>query len=210
MSRKETTLRLRRAAAYYFIDKNFSVYDEVGLKSGRAYSKLRADVLAFSLKGEIVIIEVKSCWQDWASDTKWESYLDFCNKMYFIIDQQFLDSDRGQHVLQKLKSSGIGLLVVSDLGNVRVVSNAKRRKVSGAIRRWIITKLAWRGGYCKASADRSMRFSCSKAHVLDKKISLIEFLGLCKADKALYLSKFPACGFKKYLNYPVLNTDKHL
>lgn len=207
--RKNATLRLRRAATYYFVDKKLSVYDEVGLKSGRAYAKLRADILAFSTKGEIIITEVKSSWQDYVSDTKWHTYLPFCNKMYFIIEESLFESDKGKRIKEKVKEHGVGLMVVNEHGSVRVVQNAKKRKVEGKVRRWLITKLAWRGGFSKASTDRSMRFDCSLTPMQSNNLSLIQFLGLCKADRSDYLSRFKTCGYKRYLNYPLLNADSY-
>ncbi|MEZ5938728.1 MAG: MmcB family DNA repair protein [Hyphomonadaceae bacterium] len=51
---------------------------EVTLANGR-----RADVMAVSAKGEVVIIEVKSGLQDFASDQKWPEYGPFCDRFYF-------------------------------------------------------------------------------------------------------------------------------
>lgn len=209
MSRKNVTLRLRRAATYYFVDKNFAVYDEVGLKSSKRYSKLRADILAVDTKGYINIVEIKSCWNDYISDTKWKSYLPFCNKLYFLITSDLFDSKHGQYIKESLKEHGVGLMVISAEGSVRVVSNASKRKVAGSVRRWLITKLAWRGGFSKATIDRSMRFDVSDKPTEQMKLSLIQFLGLCKADRSCYISTNKNCGYKKYLNYPMLNTDPH-
>lgn len=202
MDRKSETLRIKHAATYYLTDKNFSVYDEVGLKSDSRYSRLRADLLGITVSGEIVIVEVKSCWQDFTSDNKWEKYLAFCNKMYFAISADLYNSKHSEHIIKRLKEFGIGLLVVSDLGSVSVKSNCKRRKVLGKTRRWLITKLAWRGGFCKATADRSMRFNTSFNPTT---INLLEFLTTSKADRQKYLAAYPNCGYKKYINYPILD-----
>lgn len=204
MNRRSETLRIKHAATYYLTDKNYSVYDEVGLKSDRRYSKLRADLVGITIAGQIVIVEVKSCWQDFTTDTKWENYLAFCNKMYFAISSQLYESKHGEHITKRLKEHGIGLLVVSDLGKVSVKSNCKHRKVLGKARRWLITKLAWRGGFCKATADRSMRFTTS---VYGVAINLLEFLTLSKSDRQMYVADHPTCGYKKYMNYPLLNPD---
>lgn len=209
MSRKETTLRLRRVATYYFVDKGFSVYDEVGLKASKHRSNLRADILAFNMKGDLIITEIKSSWRDFVSDTKWESYLDYCNKMYFLITLELFESKQGEHIKKRAKEHGAGILVVDLNGSVRAAVNAKRRKVPGKTRRWLLTKLAWRGGFSKATTDRSMRFDCSAHPKPMQDLSLIQFLGLCKADRSTYLSKNPRCGYKRYLAYPLLNTDKY-
>lgn len=207
MTRKETTLRLKRAATYYFVDKGHSVYDEVGLKSGQEWSRFRADILALTMKREVVIVEVKSGWQDFIKDIKWTEYLQFCNKMYFIIEESFHATEKGKFVESKVREQGVGLMVVSVSGKVRVVANAKRRDMVGETKKWIYTKLAWRGGFSKATVDRSMRFDCGVNPGEWNDLSLIQFLGLSKADRNTYISKRPKCGYKKYVNYPNLNTD---
>lgn len=208
MTRKATTLRLKRAATYYFVDKGHSVYDEVGLKSGQEWSRFRADILALTMKREVVIVEVKSGWQDFIKDVKWTEYLQFCNKMYFIIEESFYNTEKGKFVEAKVREQGVGLMVLAAVGNkVRVVVNAKRRDMLGETKKWIYTKLAWRGGFSKATMDRSMRFDCGENPGECRDVSLIQFLGFSKADRSSYLSRYPKCGFKKYLNYPNLNTD---
>lgn len=204
MNRKSETLRIRKAATYYLTDKNYSIYDEVGLKSSSKSSKLRADLLGVTMAGQIILIEVKSCWQDFTSDTKWEQYLKFCNKMYFAIADSLYESKHGEYIKKRLKEFGVGLLVVFADGTIKVMSNAKHKKLEGKTRRWIITKLAWRGGFCKATSDRSMRFS-TKA-VTDT-VNLLEFLTMSKVDRSSYISKYPNCGYKKYVNYPNLSPD---
>src|SRR5262249_60961920 len=57
---------------------------EVTLANGR-----RADVMAVGPKGEIVIVEVKSCLQDFATDQKWPEYAPYCDRFYFAVDCDF-------------------------------------------------------------------------------------------------------------------------
>ncbi len=49
----------------------------------------RVDVIGISGKGEIVIIEVKSCLNDYATDQKWPEYREFCDRFYFAVDCDF-------------------------------------------------------------------------------------------------------------------------
>lgn len=205
--RAETTLNLKRAASYYFINKGYAVHDEIGLKSGKAYSKFRADILALNTKGEIIIAEIKSSWQDFISDTKWHRYTEFCDKMYFVITEDLADSDKGSYIVERAKEHGVGVLVLFE-SSIRAIKNAKKlTKLKGEQRHWLITKLAWRGGYSKASTDKSMRFDVTDRRIDRREISLLQFIGLCKADRSIYLKKHPRCGFKKYLNYPVTSTS---
>jgi hypothetical protein len=205
--RKDTTLNLKRAASYYFIGKGFAVHDEIGLKSSGAYSKLRADILAVNMKGLIVIAEIKSSWQDFISDTKWHKYVAFCDKMYFVITEELNDSKHGKYIRERAAEHGVGILSLSG-SSVRVVKNARKQAgVSGEHRHWLMTKLAWRGGFSKASTDRTMRFDVTDRRLADKKLSILQFIGMCKSDRAGYLRKNPRCGYKKYLNYPPINTE---
>jgi hypothetical protein len=206
MTRKNDTLRLKRAATYYLVDKLYSVYDEVGLKSDNKYSKLRADILGLTVRGQTVIVEIKSCWADFTSDTKWESYLPFANKMYFAISIELFESKHGAYIKDRLKAHGVGLMVVTEGGNVIVKQNAKHRKVKGDLKRWIITKMAWRGGFCKATADRSMRFNLRSVQTPHREVNLLEFLTMPKSERTIYFAANPRCGFKKYINYPLLDS----
>ena len=57
---------------------------EVPLANGR-----RADVMALSPSGEIWIVETKSCLADFACDEKWPDYLEFCERFFFAVTEDF-------------------------------------------------------------------------------------------------------------------------
>jgi hypothetical protein len=61
-----------------------SVVTELSLANGR-----RADVVALSGGGDIVIVEIKSCLLDYQTDGKWRDYLEFCDRLYFAINADF-------------------------------------------------------------------------------------------------------------------------
>ena len=50
---------------------------------------LRVDVMALGPKGEIWVIECKSSRADFASDSKWEGYLDWCDRYFWAVDADF-------------------------------------------------------------------------------------------------------------------------
>lgn len=62
----------------------FATLTEMTLANGR-----RADVIGVSGKGEIVIVEVKSCLNDFAVDQKWPEYRDYCDRFFFAVDVDF-------------------------------------------------------------------------------------------------------------------------
>lgn len=92
--KREWVLFMSQMLGAYYSAKNYAVCREVGmphyLDNGAKFGTLgRADFVAVSssLK-EIVIVETKSCWADFASDAKWQGYLAACNKFYFAADEQ--------------------------------------------------------------------------------------------------------------------------
>ena len=61
-----------------------SVVTELPLANGR-----RADVVALSGGGDVLIVEIKSCLLDYRSDGKWHDYLPFCDRLYFAVTADF-------------------------------------------------------------------------------------------------------------------------
>lgn len=57
---------------------------EVRLKNGR-----RADVMSLAKDGEVWIVEVKSSVADYRSDSKWQDYLEFCDRYFFAVPLDF-------------------------------------------------------------------------------------------------------------------------
>lgn len=52
---------------------------------------LRVDLIALGPKGEVWIVECKSCRADFRSDRKWEGYLEWCDRFFWAVDQDFPD-----------------------------------------------------------------------------------------------------------------------
>lgn len=148
-SRQQIAKQIYQEVTKYLSSKGYSCHHEVGLNK---WGKLRADVLAFNYKQEVIIVEVKSCWQDYKSDSKFLEYLDFCHKLYFAVSQDF---PLKPEFLALLKQHKIGLLVV-DLTSPKLKlfhshstsceANAGRRLVQPEISSKIILRLAYRNG----------------------------------------------------------------
>lgn len=83
-SRPETTLQVTRGAARLMVALGYAPLLEVGLPNGR-----RADIMALGPRGEIAIVEVKSCWEDYRVDAKWPEYAPFCDAFYFAAPPEF-------------------------------------------------------------------------------------------------------------------------
>ena len=168
LGRSEVTARLGAAFEGFYRRKNYSMYEEIGVRAG---GSLRADVLAFSMKREVVIAEVKSCWADFNSDNKWRGYLDYCNKLYFVVTTELWES-HGDQIRERIKGSGAGVYAIDleqswkslsanrvRILGVRVVANAKSTPIEPSNLDWLITKLAWSGGFHRVHSRSRRRKS---------------------------------------------------
>ncbi len=102
LTRPHITSAVTRGAARLLIDLGFAPLLEVGLPNGR-----RADLMALSPKGRIVICEVKSGLEDYRTDRKWGEYLPFCDAFFFAVAPEFP---------QAILPEGPGLIVADGFG----------------------------------------------------------------------------------------------
>ena len=49
----------------------------------------RADVFAVTRTGGIIVVEIKSCLNDFRTDQKWTGYRDYCDELYFAVKTDF-------------------------------------------------------------------------------------------------------------------------
>ena len=80
----EAAAALQRGVCRTLRAHGLSVVTELPLSNGR-----RADVVALSPAGDIMIIEIKSCLIDYKTDAKWHDYLDYCDRLYFAVATDF-------------------------------------------------------------------------------------------------------------------------
>ena len=158
MNRKEVTKVLTEAASHYFITKMFSVFYEfgVGYRGQR-----RLDLLCLNPKMDFIGVEVKSCKLDYTTDSKWLEYLPFTNKLYLMIPPSLMASDFYQQILADTKPHGIGIMSLTEYGNVYVVQNAKYREIDDLVCGRLLMKMAWRGGQSRRNTritNRRPRF----------------------------------------------------
>ena len=64
-------------------------YGDVSLAEFTLSSGRRVDLIALDGKGRVTIVEIKSSLEDFRSDSKWESYLEFCDFFYFAVATDF-------------------------------------------------------------------------------------------------------------------------
>ena len=113
---------------------------EMRLANGR-----RSDIMAIGEKGELWIIEVKSCRADFESDGKWHEYRPFCDKFFFAVNEAFptelLPLDAG--------------LIISDQFGGALVRGAAEHKLAPARRKALTLKFA------RAAAQRYTQVQAS-------------------------------------------------
>ncbi|MEQ1781007.1 MAG: MmcB family DNA repair protein [Hyphomonadaceae bacterium] len=109
-----------RGVQRMFAELGLASLTEVTLANGR-----RADVMAVGAKGEIAIVEVKSCLADFQTDQKWPEYAPYCDRFYFAVDCDFPKERIPEHA---------GLMVCDGFGGAVLrecqpeLLNAARRK----------------------------------------------------------------------------------
>jgi len=99
---------------------------EVPLPNGR-----RADIMALSGKGEIVIVEIKVSRADLLGDGKWPDYLPYCDRFYWAVPPGFdlAPFDRETHGPE---TAG---LIVADRYDAAILREAPLRPLVGARRK---------------------------------------------------------------------------
>jgi hypothetical protein len=84
VTRPETTAAVTRGAARLLTALGYAPLTEVTLPNGR-----RADLMALGPKGELFIVEVKSCVDDFRIDQKWHEYGPYCDAFAFAVSPEF-------------------------------------------------------------------------------------------------------------------------
>ena len=110
-------------------DRRNGVLREFKLKTRR-----RADLIALSRNGQISIVEIKSSPQDFLSDRKWTEYLQWADKYYFGVGEDFpLD------ILPKEDHCGI---IITDGFDCHEVQSAPLKKLNGLRRNKLVQEMA--------------------------------------------------------------------
>ncbi|MBU1175307.1 MAG: MmcB family DNA repair protein [Alphaproteobacteria bacterium] len=105
---------------------DLSCFAEVPLANGR-----RADILGVGPKGEIWIVEIKSCLADLRVDAKWQFYRDFCDRFFFAkppeLDAAIFPESEG--------------LIVADGHGADIIRQAANDPLAGARRKALMLRL---------------------------------------------------------------------
>ena len=118
---------LARGVCRHLLSHNFVSVEEFVPARG-----LRVDVMGLGPKGEIWVIECKSGRADFQSDNKWEGYLDWCDRYFWAVDQDFPTD---------LLPEGTGLMI-ADRYDAEIIRMPPEEKLAGARRKVLIQKFA--------------------------------------------------------------------
>jgi hypothetical protein len=140
-SGRDVAFRIRRGVMRMLTDLGYRSLAEFTLKNSR-----RADVIGLDRRGDIVIVEVKSSAADFRSDTKWQEYLEYCDRYYFAVAEDF-----PRHILPPDQG-----LIIADGYGAEVIIEAETRKVNAARRKTLTLKFA------RTAAQRLSEFNDPK------------------------------------------------
>jgi hypothetical protein len=123
LPRPDVTALLARGVTRMLVAHGLAPTLEVPLANGR-----RADVMALTPKGEIWIVETKSCLADYACDEKWPDYLEYCDRFFFGVTEAF-PRDRIPEEAGLIVADGFGGAILRD-SPVRPLVGARRKAVT--------------------------------------------------------------------------------
>lgn len=118
---------LARGVCRHLLSHDFVSVEELVPTSG-----LRVDVMALGPKSEVWIVECKSSRVDFTSDCKWQGYLEWCDRYFWAVDEDFptelLPAETG--------------LIIADQYDAELVRMPEESKLAPARRKVIVQKFA--------------------------------------------------------------------
>jgi hypothetical protein len=124
---------IARGTTRFLSRLGYACLSEFALPSGQ-----RADIAAVSRSGKILIVEIKSCLNDFRTDQKWSGYREYCDELYFAVKIDFptevLPEDAG--------------LILADKYSADIVRPAPETPLAAARRKVLTLRIA------RASAQR--------------------------------------------------------
>lgn len=118
---------LARGVVRHLISHGFACVEEFVPERGK-----RVDVMALGPKGELWVVECKSSRADFQSDSKWEGYLEWCDRYFWAVDEAFptelLPDETG--------------LIIADAYDGEIIRMAPEDKLAAARRKVVVQKFA--------------------------------------------------------------------
>ena len=116
---------LARGVSRLLVSHGFACVEELIPSRG-----LRVDVMALGGKGEIWIVECKSSRTDFQTDTKWEGYLEWCDRFFWAVDSDFPT---------ELLPDANGLIIADAYGG-EILRMGEEQKIAAARRKSLVQK----------------------------------------------------------------------
>lgn len=111
----ETHALLQDQGMRWLYNQGYVCTTEIG------YSQYRFDVIGYDKDDTVTIIGAKASREDFQGDTKWQNYLKYCNKFYFIFHEHELATIK-RYIIEEVTKVGAGILIVRDSKRVEVFS----------------------------------------------------------------------------------------
>ncbi len=118
---------LARGVCRLMHSHGFSCLEEFTPERGK-----RVDVMALGPQGEIWVIECKSSRADFTSDTKWDGYLEWCDRYFWAVDADFPT---------ELLSEETGL-IIADMYGGEIIRMPDEDKLAAARRKVLTHRFA--------------------------------------------------------------------
>ena len=118
---------LARGVARHLVSHGFACVEELVPTRG-----LRVDVMALGPKGEIWVVECKSSRADFTSDAKWQGYLEWTDRFFWAVDQDFPT---------ELLPDETGLIIADGYGG-EIIRMGPESKLAPARRKVMVQKFA--------------------------------------------------------------------
>jgi hypothetical protein len=115
----ELAIGLARGVSRTLIDWGYATLTEFTLKNSR-----RVDVMGLDREGDFIVVEIKTSLADFRSDGKWGEYLDFCDRFFFAVPEDFP---------QEVLPDSEGLMIADNHAAV-VLREAETRPMNGTRR----------------------------------------------------------------------------
>ncbi|WP_121064120.1 MmcB family DNA repair protein [Chachezhania antarctica] len=116
--------KLARGVARHLAALGFATVEEFVPARG-----LRVDVMGLGPKGELWVVECKSSRVDFVTDSKWQGYLDWCDRYFWAVEIDFPTD---------LLPEGTGLMI-GDAYDAEIIRMAPESKLAGP-RRTVLTR----------------------------------------------------------------------
>ena len=119
--------RLARGVSRHLLTHGYVSIEEFVPSRG-----LRVDVMGLGPKGEIWVVECKSSRADYQSDSKWQGYLEWCDRFFWAVDTEFPVD------LLPTKTG----LIVADAYDAEIIRMGPESKLAPTRRKKMIQKFA--------------------------------------------------------------------